>query len=171
MIPKILEYIDGHIVITPEAAIIKELNDLINKHGNPGAEPYLAFAHLKTHPESPYANLPYDEIDDTITFDIIQSIGDFDIDEPLLRPAIERLLRHWDTADRRYYESLKIGMDKTSRVMRDEEITTGRDGNYDSIQRSIRDAGATLKSFKTVEKIVDEDTKAKMKGKSVLGDY
>ena len=170
MIPKILDYIDGEIVITPEAYIVKELNDIINKHGK-DAPSYLAYVHLMTWPESPYINLPEDEISDTITYDVIQATGDFEVEDELIQPALERLSKLWDTEAKRYYRALKVGMRKTSQLMESEEATSGKDGNLSEFNRMIREAGSTLKSFKEVEKIIDEEIKTKMRGKSTLGDY
>ena len=171
MTPKILDYLDGEIVITPEAFIIKELNDIIKKYGDKEACPYLSYVHLMTWPESPYITLPEDEISDAITFDVIQACGDFDLDEPLIQPAIERMYSLWDTESKRYYKALKIGMRKTSQIIESEEVISGRDGNLSEFNRMIREAGSTLKSFKDVEKIIDDEIKTKMRGKSTLGDY
>lgn len=171
MIPKILDYTDGIITITLEAFLIKELNDIINKFGKEEALPYLAYVHLVTHPESPYINLPEEEISDSITFDITQGIGFFDEEEVLLKPAIERLNSLFDTKTRKYHRSLGIAMDKASLLLRTEELTTGKDGNLSEINRMIERAGSTLKSYKEVEKMVDEELKTKMRGKSQLGEY
>lgn len=171
MIPKIIDYQDGEIIITAEAFIIKELNDIINKHGEKDAKSYLAYVHLMTWPESPYVNLPEDEISDTIIFDVIQATGDFNIEDDLIPPAIERLNRLWDTESKRYYRSLKIGMRKTGQVIENEEAVSGKDGNLSEFNRMLREAGSTLKSFKEVEKIIDEEIKIKMRGKSSLGEY
>lgn len=176
MTPKILEYTDGRIVITPEAFMIKELNDIINKHGDGtssggGAEPYLAYVHLMTWPESPYINLPEEEISDTVQFDITQTIGDFDIEDELIQPAVERLARQWQTKAKRYYDSLSSMLDKQATWLKSVEIEHGREGNLSDINRMIEKAGVTLKSFKQVEKEVDEELKTKMRGKSTLGEY
>ncbi len=177
MTPKILEYTEGRIVITPEAFMIKELNDLINKHGDGtpsggGAEPYLAYVHLKTHPESPYINLPFNEQDDAIIYDITQSIGDFESDDELIQPALDRLASVFNTRTKRYYDSLGKGLDKVIAHIEEVEVSSGtKDANLNEINRMIEKAGTTLRSYKDVEKTVDDEIKAKMKGKSVLGEY
>lgn len=171
MIPKILEYIDGQIEVTPEAFMIKELNDIINKHDK-NAAPYLAYVHLMTWPESPYIYLPLEEISDTVTFDVIQSVGDFDVDDELIQPAIDRLNRQFESKAKRYYESLGIALDKLALHLREVEVNSGgKDSNLSEINRMIRDAGSTFKSYKEVEKQVDEEMKVKMRGKSSMGDY
>lgn len=172
MIPKILEYIDGRIHITPEAFIIKELNDIILKFGEKEAEPYLAYVHLMTWPDSPYIYLPEEEISDTVIFDITQTIGLFNEEDELIAPAIERLRKQWDSKAKRYYDSIGIGMDKVAKHLATVEVTSGgKDSNLSEINRMIKEAGATFKSYKEVEKQVDEEIKIKMRGKSSLGDY
>lgn len=172
MTPKILDYQDGEIIITLEAFIIKELNDIINKHGEKDAKPYLAYVHLMTWPESPYLNLPDDEKSDTVVYDVIQATGDFDIEDELIAPAMQRLSSLWESKTKRYYDSLGIAIEKLSIHLRDVEVSSGgKDSNLGEINRMIRDAGSTFKSYKEVEKQVDEEMKTKMRGKSTLGDY
>lgn len=177
MIPKIIEYTDGRINILPETFMIKELNDIINKHGDGsqtgnGAEPYLAYVYLMTSPDSPYINLPQEDVSDAIKFDITQSIGDFEEDDELIQPAIRRIASMYETRQKRYYDALGIIMDKVVQHAREMEVSSaGKDQNLDTFNKMLREAGSTFKSYREVEKIIDEELKAKMKGKATLGEY
>lgn len=170
MTPRILEYEDGRIVITVEAFTIPEVNAIITKYENP--EPYLAYVYLMSSVDSPYMNLPEEEKEDTIIYNVNETLGEFDSNEKLLKPAVTILSKLWDSKAKRYYDSLGIGMDKVSEHMRIVEISSaGKDANLSEINRMIREAGSTLKSYKEAERAVDEELKTKMRGKSALGDY
>lgn len=170
MIPRILEYENGRINVTPEAYIIPEIKEILDKY-DLEAEPYLAYIHLSTCPDSPYINLPEDEKREIIIYDIIQSLGDFDIDEPLLVKAVSKFEELYTSTTKRYYDALKISIDKMSQYLKDKPIVEGKEGNLSEIIRIHKEGGSTIKSFKEIEKQVDEELKTKMRGKNILGDY
>ncbi len=170
MIPRILEYEDGRIIITAEAYSQPELKAIIDKF-DMGAEPYLAYVHLSTAPNSPYINLEEDEKEEQMIFDIINTHGDFDIDEPLLKPAVAKLQKLYTSKTKNYYDALGVSIDKMARYLRDKPITEGKDGNLSEIIRIHKEGGGTIRSYKEIEKQVDEELKIKMRGKSKLGDY
>lgn len=172
MTPKILEYNKdtGRITITPEAFIIPEVNSIITKHKDPYS--YLGYIYLMSSVDSPYINLPDEEKSDVIQYDVTETIGEFDVNDELLQPAIDRLSKLWESKAKRYYESLGIGMDKVAEHLRNVEVTSGgKDSNLSEINRMIKEAGHTIKSYREVERQVDEELKTKMRGKSTLGDY
>jgi len=170
MSPKILDYEEGRIKITAEAYCIPEIKALIDKY-DMKAEPYLAYVHLMTAIDSPYLNIPINEKHETVVYDVIQTLGDFDIDEPLLKKAEEKLDLLYTSTLKRYYDSLKISIDKMSQYLKDSPIIEGKDGNLSEIIRIHKEGGGTMRSFKDIEKQVDEELKTKMRGKSTLGDY
>lgn len=172
MIPRILEYEEGRIIITPEAYMISEINAIIKKHENP--EPYLAYVFLMSSPNSPFINLPEEgdeRREDTIIYEVIQTIGEFDVDEELLSKAVDKMKSLYTSTLVRKYEAAKILHDKFTRYMRDKEITEGKDGNMTELMRILEKLGPEMKSFKDLEKQVDEELKTKMRGKSTLGEY
>jgi len=169
MVPKILDYEDGRIVVTANAALIPEIKNIIDKYPNP--EPYLAYVHLMTAPDSPYINLEDDEKGDTVIYDIIQTLGDFDSDDELLELALDRFKQFYSSTAKNYYDSLKISIDKMAKYLRDEPIVSGRDGNLSEIIRIHKEGATNIRNFKDIEKQVDEELKTKMRGKSNLGEY
>jgi hypothetical protein len=172
MIPKILEYdpTDFRISVTAEAFAIPELKVILDKH-ELQAEPYLMYVHLMTAPDSPYINLPIDEKAETVIYDVINSLGDFDPFDDLLKPAVAKLDSLYTSPLVRHYKGLKILLDKFTQYAIDKEIIEGKDGNMPELQRLLKEAGINMKSFKEIEKQVDEELKTKMKGKTQLGDY
>lgn len=167
MIPRILEYENGRITVTSEAYMLPELKAIIDKYETQ-AEPYLAYVHLMTYPASPYVNLPDSEKKENVIYDIIQSISDFDIDEPLLDIAIRKLDSLFMTRTRRYFNNLCKLMDGMEAYSENRVIT---DENLSDITKTLKDAALTMKSFKEAEKQIDEELKTKMRGKSQLGEY
>lgn len=167
MIPKILELEEGRIKITENAFMMPELRVIIDKYGMK-AEPYLAYIHFMTHPESSYINIEESEKKETIIYDVIQTQGDFDIDEPLLEKAINKLDDLYMTRTRKYFRSVSKLMDKVGIYADTADVS---DENLADVNRTLKDVGATMKSFKEAEKQIDEELKTKMKGKNILGDY
>lgn len=167
MIPKILELEEGRIKITENAFMMPELKAIIDKY-DMKAEPYLAYVHFMTHPESSYINIEESEKKETIIYDVIQTQGDFDIDEPLLEKAINKLDDLYMTRTRKYFRSVSKLMDKVGMYADTANVS---DENLADVNRTLKDVGATMKSFKEAEKQIDEELKTKMKGKNILGDY
>lgn len=167
MSPKILDYEDGRIKVTAEAFCIPEIKVLLDKY-DMKAEPYLAYVHLMTALDSPYINIPDDEKQETVVYDIIQTMGDFDTEEPMLDVAIEKFRLLYDSRAKRYYDSVGKLMDKLSKYADQISIT---DENAEGVAKRIKEAGATMRSYKDAEKQVEEELKVKMRGKNNLGDY
>ena len=88
MIPRILEYEDGHIIVTENAYTISEIKALIDKYKNP--RPYLTYVHLMTAPDSPYINEDMDTKSDSIVYELTQTLGEFDVTDPLVDAAVEK---------------------------------------------------------------------------------
>lgn len=166
--PKIFEVENGRCLITDNAHFIPEIKAILDKYST-GAEPYLLYCHFMTSLDSPYANLRDDEKSDTIIFDINQTVGAFDPFEPLIPPAVDKLESLYETELMRYFKSLKISINKMGDYLRNEEITAGRDGNLGEIIRILKESGSTLKSFKDIEKQVEEEIN--LRGAQEMGDY
>lgn len=169
--PRILEFDNGRVRITENAILISDIKTLIDKYGEEGAEPYLAYCHLMTALDSPFVNLPDEEKEESIIFEINQTIGEFDPFEPLLKPAVEKLESLYETDLMRYFKSLKISIKKMGDYIRTEEITSGRDGNLSEIIRILKESGSTLKSFKDIERQVDEELTIQLRGNQEMGEY
>lgn len=168
MTPRILEYDtdSGRITITENAYLISEIKALIDKHKYP--EPYLAYVHLMTAPDSPFVNLPETQKEESIVYEITISLGEFDVTDELLEQAVEKFNLLYVSKAKNYYDSLGMLMDKVAKYAKDAEIS---DENLTEVNKMLREAGATLRSYKEVEKQVDEEMKTKMRGKSTLGEY
>lgn len=74
MIPKILEYEDGRIKVTPQAFAIPEIKAILDKY-DMKAEPYLMYVYNMSAPDSPYRNIPDEEKVESIVYDVQSTCG------------------------------------------------------------------------------------------------
>jgi len=170
MTPRILEYEDGRVKVTAYAYAIPEVKALIDKY-DMGAEPYLAFVHAMTAPDSPYVNVPDDEKVEVIVFDVQETMGDFDYQDELVENAIAKFNSLYTSTTKRYYDGLKKSIEKMAKYLADAEIEAGKEGNLSELIRLHKEGGSTIRNFKDIEKQVDEELKVKMKGNNELGEY
>lgn len=90
MIPKILEYEEGRVKVTAEAYIIPEIKAILDKY-DMKAEPYLSYVYCMSALDSPYVNIPEEERQEAIVYDIQATLGEFDWLDPVCSNAIARL--------------------------------------------------------------------------------
>jgi hypothetical protein len=170
MIPRILEYEDGRVKVTAHAYAIPEVKVLIDKY-DMKVEPYLAYVHAMSAPDSPYNNVPEEERAEVVIYDVKETLGDFDHDDELLDNAIKKFDSLYTSTTKRYYDAMKISIERMAQYIKTAEIEAGKDGNLAEIHRMHKEAGATIRNFKDIEKQVDEELKVKMKGNNELGEY
>jgi hypothetical protein len=170
MTARILEYEDGRVKVTAQAYAIPEVKALIDKY-DMNVEPYLAFLHAMTAPDSPYVNIPDDEKKEVVVYDIQESLGEFDFEDVLVRNAIDKFDSLYTSTTKRYYDGLKKSIERMAKYLETEEIVAGKDGNLAEIIRIQKDGGLTIRNFKDIEKQVDEEMRVKMKGNNELGEY
>lgn len=170
MTPKILDYDQGRIIVTAEAFMIPELKAIIDKYGLE-AEPYLGYIHLMTWMYSPYRNADINEKEEQVVYDVINSIGDFDIDEPLLRPALSKMTQLNTTALSLFFLEIEQELHRMRIYLKNNEITGGKDGDLADRFRILKEAGAITASYNKAKTAAEEEMKLKGRGKATIGDY
>lgn len=170
MIPRILEYEDGRVKVTAYAYAIPEIKALIDKY-DMEVEPYLAYVHAMSAPDSPYVNIPDNEKKEAVIYDIQETLGEFDFNDILIQNAIDKFDSLYTSTAKRYYDGLKKSIEKMAKYLATQEITEGREGNLTDIIRIQKEGGITIRNFKEIEKQVDEELRVKMKGNNELGEY
>ena len=98
-------------------------------------------------------------------------LGVFEFESPLIKQAIKKLESLYETTTIRHYKSLKILIDKFSDYIRYNEISEGKDGNMSELQRIWKEAGSNIRSYKDLEKQVEEELRTKTRGGHEIGDY
>ena len=171
MVPKIFEYNSeiGKVELTDACYMLPELKAIIDKYDDP--IPYLTMVYYMAAPDSPYVNLTEQEKEDSIIADMTENFGVFEFESKLITPAIRKLESLYETTTIRHYKSLKILIDKFSEYIRTNEIIEGKDGNMSELQRIWKEAGSNIRSYKDLEKQVEEELKAKTRGGHEVGDY
>jgi len=170
MIPRILEYEDGRVKVTAYAYSIPEVKALIDKY-DMAAEPYLAYIHGISAPDSPYSNIPDAEKKEAVIYDVQETLGEFDYEDPLLEIAIEKFNKLYTSTTKLYYDALKVSIERMAAYIKSAEIESGKDGNLSELHRMHKEGAATIRNFKDIEKQVDEELKIKMKGNNEMGEY
>lgn len=168
MTPGIFIYEEGKIILTPEALMISEIKRTISKFGEEAALPYLTYAHLMTYPYSPFINFEKQEKEDTCIYEVKETIGEFDIDDPILEPLIKKLTELYHTPLSLYKQSLDNLMHKIRKFLDETEISNE---NFADISRNLKDAQAQVKAYLVTKQAAEEELKAKARGTGKIGDY
>jgi len=116
--------------------------------------------------DNPYVNLP-----DVLKEEVI--IKDLDIDFSLeadcIIEALEKTANLYETPTLRSYNSIKTMLDNLSDYMRDTSITSGRDGNINSLLRVAEKYDSIRKSFKGIAKDLEDEQSFRARGGQELG--
>lgn len=168
MIPRILEYEDGVIKITPEAYMIPEINAIIGKYRNNNCEAYLGYVYMMSYPDTPYSFLPLADRSESALFDVKQTMGAFDEEDELVQPAIDRLTSLWKSHQSKAADSLEEEVLKWIKYL--DETPTGGEEMKNRFQITDKFEKLSL-SAANLRKLADEEVRTKMKGANELGEY
>lgn len=171
MQPRIIDYNSetNSINITEACYLIPEIKVILDKHED--YIPYIAYCYLMSAPDSPYLNLPENEKGEVVIADVTQQYGVFEFEDRDLKFAIQKLESLYETVVIRHYKALKILIDKFSDYMITNDIMEGKDGNMSELLRIVKEAGQNVRSYKDLQKQVEEELKAKTRGDHEIGDY
>jgi len=165
MTPKIIEIENGRLKLTPECWIIEELKDIIDKY-DMDAEPYILYVYYMAAFDSPYRNMSDAEKREAIITDIHVSLKDFNEDDVLLPPAIERLKDMYSTPLIKLYNELEEELLRLRYYLQTTPIST-----EDLSQRTkiLMDAGKLAASFAQTKKQIQEETTQATRGDQQTG--
>lgn len=168
MIPRILEYQDGRIKITPEAWIIPEVHAIIKKYGDGDCEPYLGYVYMMSYPDTPYNFMARAERSEAAMFDVKETLGDFDENCDLIDPAIQRLTSLWKSQQSKSADALEEELLKWIKYL--DETPTGGEEMENRFKITDKFEKLSL-SAANLRKLADEEVRTKMKGSNELGEY
>lgn len=169
MIPRILEYIDGRVVVTAEAFGIPEVKALLDKY-DMKAEPYLAFVMYMSSPVSPYINIPLenDERKDSIIYDVNTTYGDFEFDEPLMYNAIERLRTLYMSPNMALAIELGEELHRFRKYLKDNPLT---EENIPLRQAILKDIDKYSLNYTKIKQNAEKEMQVATKGDHEIGQY
>lgn len=168
ILPSILNYDQGTVFITPEAMMIPELKRIIDKYGEKECIPYLGYVHLMTWVLSPYRNYEDEEKKEQVIYDVINTMGDLDIDEPLLEPAVDKLTIMNTTPLTLFFIEIEQELHRMRKYLNQKEIT---DESLEKRFKILKEAGAITASYNKAKISAEEELKVKGRGKAKIGDY
>lgn len=170
MLPRILEYEDNRVKVTPEAFTIPEIKAILDKY-DMEAEPYLSYVTGLSYPDSPYRHIPKEERAEAIIYDIKETIGDFDEDDPLIQPAVDRLRSLWESPQTLLADEMEEELHRWRKYLKDTPLIGGMDGNMKDRLAFIDKVEKISAAAANIRKIADDEIGPKMKGTAELGEY
>lgn len=171
MIPRILEYEDGRVKVTAEAYGLPELKAILDKY-DMKAEPYLAYVAAMSAPDSPYIRIPIAERQESALYDIQTTMGEFDWEDPLVEPAIEKIRSMYVSAIVLMAEELEEEMHRWRKLLRDTPPSLTEES--DAMRHRMTIMANIDKYAANVAKVreqADREISTKMKGKAEMGEY
>ncbi len=168
MRPRILEYEEGRIKITPEAWIIPEVHAIITKYGDDKCEPYLGYVYMMSYPDTPYNYMAIDERREAALFDVKETMGEFDENCDLLDVAIDRLKSLWTSEHAHTADEMEEELRRWRRYLRETPLGGEEMKNRLSIIDKFQKATETAAN---IRKLADEEANTRMKGDNELGEY
>jgi hypothetical protein len=170
MIPKILEYEDDRIKITPQAYGIPEIKDIVDKYKDL-SDRYLLFVHSMSAIDSPYINIPEEEKVETIVYDITYTLGEIDYDDEILFTAIDKLKSLYSSPIVLLANELEQELHRLRKYLRDTPVVGGSEGNFRERMSLMEKIDKIANSYQKVRKQADEELKVATKGDHEIGEY
>lgn len=121
---------------------------------------YLYYMTCSDSQLNPYFNVPEDDKEELILSDIE---ADFMPDDPPIQEALRKCRDLYDTPTFRAFRGIKTMLDRLSVYMETQQITVGRDGNFNSLISAAKNYDAIRASFKGAYKDL-EDEQRKIRG-------
>jgi len=166
MSPKLFELdANGRLVITPEAYMIEETKDILDKY-ELEAEPYLAYCHLMSALNSPLRNLPELEKKEMAIIEVHTNIGHFDEDDPLLDRCITKLKSLYATPT---YKLFEMGEKEIENFIYYLEHTPMSSEDLAVRKSILLDLGRLATSLAATKRQVEEEFKDKTRGDQEAG--
>ena len=170
---KILEYEEGVIRVTLNAMLVAEIKAIVDKYPK-DHEPYLAYVYLMTALDSPFANIPMenDERSDSVIYEVNQTIGPFDPEDPLLKEAVEKVSSLTDTPMVLLAKELEEEIHRIRTTLKNTPITMGGDDDNFKIRMMLLEKIEKISgSYQNIKKKAEEELQTKLRGNAELGEY
>jgi hypothetical protein len=156
---------DGRLTISPNAHMIEETKDIIDKY-DLDAEAPLAYCHLMSSLDSPLRNLPYEEKKETAIIEVNTNIGSFDEDDPLLDRCIKKLTSLYSTPIYRLYE---MGEEEIHNMIYYLKTTPMSSEDLSQRKSILQDLGKLSSSLASAKRTANEEMNQNTRGDQETG--
>lgn len=151
---------NGELIINEHILAIPCLRAVKDRYEDP--MPALKFLRYRFDPKGPYADEEELEKNDIL---LEEFPGEYTLEDPEMITAIE-WFESRITPTYRYYLDCKILMEKLGKYGRNAVVDSSRDGNLAALQRQMGGVGKTIREFRELEKVVEQELEEMKKSKN-----
>ena len=165
MLVKLFDIENDKLVPTEHCYTIKWLKNIMDEYSKD--EEYLkiyAYLFYMTFPNpdlNPYFNMIETDKEEVILDDIG---ADFSTEDEMIVLGLEKCKEMFSTPTHRAFMGIKGMLDKLAKFMENTEITTGRDGNMNSIISAAKNFDQIRQSYKGAYKDLQDEQQSHVRG-------
>jgi hypothetical protein len=154
---------NGVVIPTEHCYTLKALKDVMDEYPEEHLKIYMYLFYMCCpNPDlNPFFFTP--DIDKE-TLIIEQIEGSFSTEDETIFIALKFCERMYETPTSRAYKGIASMLDRLGRYMETNQITTGRDGNFNSLIAAAKNYDAIRQSFKGAYKDLQEEQSSKVRG-------
>ena len=163
MIVKLFEIQNNVVIPTEHCYTLKALKDIMDDY----PEDYLKIYQYLFYMTCPNPDMnPFFYTPDIDKENLImqQIEGEFSTEDDAVFTALKFCERMYETPTSRAYKGIASMLDRLGRYMETSQITTGRDGNFNSLIAAAKNYDAIRQSFKATYKDLQEEQSSKVRG-------
>jgi hypothetical protein len=163
MIVRLFDVQNGVVVPTEHCYTLKALKDVMDNYPEDHLKIYLYLFYMTCpNPDmNPFFHTP--EIDkEPIILQEIQA--EFSPEDDDIYTALQFCQRMYETPTSRAYKGMASMLDRLARYMETSQITSGRDGNINSLVAAAKNFDQIRASFKGVYKDLQDEQSSKVRG-------
>ena len=163
MIIKLFDIENGVVVPTEHCYTLKTLKDVMDDYPEEHLKIYLYLFYMCCpNPDmNPFFFTPEQDKEHLILKEIE---ADFSTEEETIHKAFLFCQRMYETPTSRAYKGIASMLDRLGRYMENSAITTGRDGNFNSLIAAAKNYDAIRQSFKATYKDLQDEQSSKVRG-------
>ena len=163
MIVKLFEIQNNVVIPTEHCYTLKALKDIMDDY----PEDYLKIYQYLFYMTCPNPDMnPFFYTPDIDKENLImqQIEGEFSTEDDAVFTALKFCERMYETPTSRAYKGIASMLDRLGRYMETSQITTGRDGNFNSLISAAKNYDAIRQSFKATYKDLQEEQSSRVRG-------
>lgn len=163
MIIKLFEVQNNVVVPTEHCYTLKALKDIMDEYPDDYLKiyQYLFYMTCPNPDMNPFFYTPDTDKEHMI---MTQIEGEFSTEDDTVFTALKFCERMYETPTSRAYKGIASMLDRLARYMETATITTGRDGNMNSLISAAKNYEAIRQSFKGAYKDLQEEQQSKVRG-------